>query len=249
MTQSDRLVEVLKQELKHQDKTYEDLSAVLLLSHASVKRLFAEGSFTLTRIEKICDYLGLDFAALVALMEDNSEKLDQLTLEQEQEFASDTKLLCFSHCVQNNWSFDEIIQTYDITEHEGVHMLAKLDKMKLINMLPGNRYSLRISRKFSWIKSGPIQNFFEKQLQAEFFDSKFNKENELRLFVSSNLSATSIDTIIEKLKKLAGEMDDLHHEDKKISIEQKKGMSMMLSLRPWETKVFTELRRAKKNTE
>jgi len=246
MTQSDQLVDVLKLELKQQGKTYEDLADVLSLSHASVKRLFAEGNFTLSRLEKICDYLDTDLVKLITLMEENSEKIDQLTLEQEKEFANDSKLLCFAHCVQNGWSFDEIISTYDISEHEGIHMMAKLDGMKLIDMLPGNRYKLKISRKFSWIKSGPIQNFFEKQLQSEFFDSRFNKQNEIRLFVSANLSNKSVHTIIGKLKKLAGEMDGLHHEDEKLALDQKKGMSMMLSLRPWETKVFTALRRSNK---
>ena len=191
-----------------------------------------------------CRLLISRLVGLVTLMEENLEKLDQLTLEQEMEFARDIKLLCFAHCIQNGWSFDEIVSTYDISQHEGINMMAKLDGMKLVDMLPGNQYKLRISRKFRWIKSGPIQNFFEKQLQAEFFDSRFNKQNEIRLFVSSMLSNNSVETLIGKLKKVAGEMDDLHHEDQKLALDQKQGMSMMLSLRPWETKVFTALRRS-----
>lgn len=246
MTQSDKLINTIKQELKHQGKTYEDLTDVLSLSHASVKRLFAEGSFTLERIETICDYLGLDLVGLVTLMDEQSEKIDQLTLEHEKEFADDSKLLCFAHCILNGWSFDEIIETYDISEHEGINMLAKLDRMKLINMLPGNRYSLLISRKFRWIKGGPIEKFFESQLQADFFDSSFNREHEMRIFVSSMFSDKSVETIMGKLKKLANEFNDLHVEDEKLSLEHKKGMSMMLSLRPWETKVFSALRRSDK---
>jgi transcriptional regulator with XRE-family HTH domain len=246
MTQSDQLVDALKLELKHQGKTYEDLEEVLSLSHSSVKRLFAEGNFTLERIEKICDYLGIDLVGLVTLIEQRSEKIDQLSLEQEQEFANDAKLLCFAHCLLNGWSFEEIIQTYDISEHEGINMMAKLDRMKLINMLPGNRYTLLISRKFSWITSGPIENFFEKQLQSEFFDSKFDKQHEVRLFATSTLSDKSIDIIKVKLNKLANELNDLHLEDEKLSLDKKRGMSMLLSLRPWETKVFKALRRDNK---
>lgn len=99
MSQSDQLIQTLKLELKHQGKTYEDLTDVLGLSHASVKRLFAEGSFTLERVDLVCEYLGLDFVSLVTLMDENSDKIDQLTLEQETEFAEDIKLLCFAHCV------------------------------------------------------------------------------------------------------------------------------------------------------
>jgi hypothetical protein len=51
MGQSDQLIGALKLELKHQGKSYADLKEVLSLSHASIKRLFAEGNFTLKRIE------------------------------------------------------------------------------------------------------------------------------------------------------------------------------------------------------
>jgi DNA-binding Xre family transcriptional regulator len=79
MSQSDQLIQTITLELKHQGKTYEDLTEVLELSHASVKRLFAEGNFTLERIDSICEYLGLDFASLVTLMDENFGKIDQLT--------------------------------------------------------------------------------------------------------------------------------------------------------------------------
>lgn len=113
-------------------------------------------------------------------------------------------------------------------------------------MLPGNRYSLLISRKFRWIKGGPIEKFFESQLQADFFDSSFDRDNEIRIFLSTMLSDKSVETIMGKVKKLANDVNDLHAEDEALSLDHKKGMSMMLSLRPWETKVFRALRRSNK---
>lgn len=243
MNEGERLIEALKFELKQQGKTYADLTEVLDLSHASVKRLFSEGNFTVARLEKVCGFLGTDLAGLIGTMEKQANRIDELTLEQEMELVKDPKLLCFAHALFNKWSFDEIIETYDISEHEGIHMMARLDKMRLIEMLPGNRCRLRISRRFGWIKAGPIQHFFEKQLQTDFFDSTFNKEDEIRLYVTSMLSRGSIDTLIAKLKKLAGEVNDLHLDDERLPKEQKKGVSLVLAFRPWETKVFSNLRR------
>ena len=246
MRESKRLVDTVKRQLKQQGKTYADLTDVLDLSHASVKRLFAEKNFTLERLEKVCNFLGTDLADLIRLMEKNEEKIDQLTLEQEKEFVDDTRFLCFAHALLQRWSFDEIIETYEISEHEGIQMMARLDRMKLIEMLPGNRYKLLISRNFNWIKSGPIQNFFERQLQADYFETKFNKPDELRIFVSSMLSASSLEAIMAKMGKLAGEVNDCHLEDEKLPLERKQGISMVLAIRPWETKVFTALRRDRK---
>lgn len=245
MKQSKRLVKAVKEELRKQRKTYADLMPVLDLSHASVKRLFAENSFTLERLEKICEFLGIEFSDLIQSMEKQAEHIDQLTLEQEMEFARDTRLLCFAHAVLNKWQFEDIISIYDISEHEGIRFLARLDRMKLIEMLPENRYRLLISRDFSWIKSGPIQSFFEKELQADFFNSSFNRDNELRVFVSSMLSEQAIETVIKKMSKLAQEINDLHSEEEKLALDKKRGVSTMLAIRPWETLVFKKMRRAR----
>jgi hypothetical protein len=243
MNESDRLVNTLKLELRKQGRTYADLTGVLNLSHASVKRLFAERSFTLERVELICRYLGMDMAELVHTMEKNAEKIDQLSIEQEHEVVKDEKLLCMAHALLNKWTFEEVIQTYDISELEAIHFMALLDKMKLIEMLPGNRYKLLVSRKFSWIPGGPIQRFFEKQLQSDFFNSSFNKADEARVFVSSMLSRGSVDTLIRLMKKLGDDINELHLQDEKLPLKERHGISVVLAARPWETKVFSALRR------
>jgi len=243
MQESDKLVNTLKLELRKQGKTYADLTEALSLSHASVKRLFAERNFTLERVEIVCCFLGLDIAELVHIMEKNAERLDQLTIEQEQQLVQDEKFLCMAHALLNKWTFGEVIDTYNISEHEGIQFMARLDKMNLIEMLPGNRYKLLVSRKFSWIPAGPIQRFFEKQLQSDFFNSSFNKKDEVRIFASSMLSRGSIDVLIRKIKKLSDEVNELHMEDENLPLTQRKGISLELAARPWEAKVFSALRR------
>ena len=163
MQERDRIVNTLKTELRKQGKTYADLTEVLSLSHASVKRLFSERNFTLDRIETICRFLGMDIAELIHIMEKNSDRLEQLTMEQELQLVTDEKFLCMAHALLNRWTFAEVTETYSISEHEAIQFMARLDKMKLIEMLPGNRYKLLVSRKFNWIPAGPIQRFFEKR--------------------------------------------------------------------------------------
>lgn len=243
MKESKQLVNTLKQELKRQGKTYADLTEVLELSHASVKRVFAECHFTLERLERVCHFLGLDLLELARISEREAEKIDQLTIEQEQELVTDTKFLCVAHALLNRWTVDEITSTYAIDAHEAIRYLARLDRMKLIDLLPGNRVKLLVSHRFSWIKAGPIQHFFEKELQADYFNSTFNKPEELRLFVSSMLSRGSTDLIMEKMKKLADEVNQLHLQDEKLSLESKRGTSVLIAIRPWETRVFSALRR------
>lgn len=245
MRESDLVVETLKSELRRQGRTYRDLVEVLALSHASVKRLFAERAFTLERLETICRFLQIDMAELFRLAEKKQAKLTRLTVEQEQQLVGDTKLLVVAHALLNHWTLDEVLAAYAISEHEAIRILAKLDKLKLIELLPGNRYKLLVSRKFQWLPNGPIQQFFERQLQADFFASSFNRSGERRVFSSAMLSRGSIDKLERLLAKVADDINELHLADEALPLAQRTGVSAVLAMRPWEAKPFTALRRKK----
>lgn len=248
MRESDLVVETLKAELRRQGRTYQDLVDVLELSHASIKRLFAERAFTLERLESVCRFLGLDMAELFRLAEKKQAKLARLSVEQERTLVSDTKLLCLAHALLQRWTLEEVLGTYAIGEHEAVRLLAKLDKLKLIELLPGNRYKLLVSRKFQWLPNGPIQQFFERQLQADFLASSFNQPGERRLFVSVMLARGSIDKAERLLQKTADEINELHLADEALPLTQRRGLSIALAMRPWEAKAFTALRRKPAST-
>ena len=46
-----------------------------------------------------------------------------------------------------------------------------LDRLKFIELLPGNRIRLLVSRAFAWIPDGPIQRLFKSQLSQDFLKS------------------------------------------------------------------------------
>jgi DNA-binding Xre family transcriptional regulator len=69
MRQTNLIVETLKRELRKQGINYQQVAQQLDLSESSVKRLFAERSFTLTRLVQVCELLNLEFSDLVHQME------------------------------------------------------------------------------------------------------------------------------------------------------------------------------------
>ena len=243
VSQTRHIVTSLKKELKARGITYNEVSKCLALSEASVKRLFAEQNFTLERLEKVCTLLDMDIVDLIKATELNKQLTVQLSIEQEKELISDTPLLLVAHNLMNKWTFEEIIDCYKISEAEGIQILARLDRMKIIELLPGNRVKLLISRDFTWHSNGPIQQFFEKQLQAEFFTSRFNGKGEYFRFASSMLSEHSISEMIKKLKKVVHEFNDKNVEDENLPLDQRYGSSLLIGMRPWETKSFSQYRR------
>ena len=166
MPQTKLIIDTLKQELRKKGLTYKQVADRLNLSEASVKRLFAENSFSLARLGQVCGIMNLEIADLIHQMEKNVELTTQLSLEQEAELAGDTKLALMAFFLMNKLEFSDIIRIYDISETEGIRLLAKLDRMRIIELLPGNRVKLMISKNFELIPNGPIPRFHQQKVQT-----------------------------------------------------------------------------------
>jgi hypothetical protein len=177
-------------------------------------------------------------------MQKSIELTTELSREQEEELVSDIKLLLVALLLMNKLQFTDILATYDISEPEGIRLLARLDRMKIIELLPGNRVKLMISQNFRWLPNGPIQKFFESKVQLEFLNSSFNGPGQYRVFVSGMISREGNAEIIRKIQHLAQEMHDLNVESESLPLEQRFGTSLMMAIRPWEINVFSELRRS-----
>lgn len=243
MAQTTAIIDVLKKLLKEQGVTYLQVAQALALSEASVKRLFAERQFSLQRLDRVCALLGLEISDLVRRLE-HDMCIDALALEQEQELVSDSKLLLVAICALNRWSLRQMLENYALSEPEAISKLARLDRMGLIELLPGNRIKPLITHDFNWQKKGPIQRFFESQVQADFFQCHFNQPGELRLFLNGMLSPRSNEAMQQKLRRLALEFRHSHQEDLALPLEQRYGVSMIVAIRPWEVAVFQQYRRA-----
>lgn len=237
------LVDVLKRELKARGVKYAELAMHLRLSEASVKRMFSRRDFTLKRFDDICRYAQIEFADLTRAMVREETLISHLTPEQEKEIVSDRKLFLVAVCALNHVTFDQIIETYDIGAAECVQLLARLDRLKFIELQPGNRVKLLVSRTFAWLPDGPIQRFFNNQAHNEFFRSRFNRPDEFMLVVNGMLSKGSSAEVVERLKRITREFSELHNEDARLPLGERSAMTLLVAVRHWQLQAFAELRR------
>lgn len=246
MSQAAALLKTLKRELKAQGMTYADVASRLELSESSIKRLFSESKISLGRLDALCQIAGMEISDLVQKMGEDRKRIDMLTEQQEREVAADPKLLLVAICVLNLWTFDEIIKIYELSEHECIQLLAKLDRLKLIELLPLNRFRLTVANDFRWIPNGPIQRFFRKEVQPGFMKSTFSGPGEKLVFRNGMLSRGSNATMMKKMDRLVAQFNELHDEDAGLPLEERFGSSLLVAIRPWEFSYFRELRRDSK---
>ena len=243
MAQTSLILDTLKACLKEKGLTYVDVAESLDLSEASVKRLFSEENISLQRLEAICQLLNMEISDLTKIAEDQKNQITELTQEQEAEFVKQPKLFFLAYMLLNDFEFDEVAEHYDIEPLEGIQLLAHLDRIKFIDLLPGNRVKLLTSRNFRWRKNGDIEKLFNQHIRKEFFQSTFSKKDESLQFSAAMLSRTNILLMHQKIEKLVSEFNQLAKQDAKLPFGDREGCSLVGAIRPWEFSMFTELRK------
>lgn len=243
MNQTTLLIAQLKKALKTEGITYKNIAEHLSMSEANVKRMFANEQLTLQRLEVIANLAQLELTDLLKLVEESRQHITNLTAEQEQLLVSDPQLLLVAVSVKNYLSFDDIVNHYQISQSECIQCLAKLDRLNIIELLPNNRIKLLIDQNFSWLRNGPIEQFFQQQIQQQFLASKFKNEQACRLFQFGLLGDTSTQIMLKKIKALAQEFTDLHKQDQLLELNKKHSMGLFLATRPWDLDIFKPMKK------
>lgn len=242
MSMTDSMVGSLKQHMRSQGITYKQAALALNLSEVSVKRLFSEKSFSLSRLETLCELANTDFGELLALAEISLQQQEVLTVQQEQYIVDNPKLLLVGVCIINSFSFDDIIEKYQFNEPELIGIFTALDKLKIIELLPGNRYRLKISPKLHWQPNGPIQRYFVGSLLGELLTDEIKNLDNNMNYVWGRLTKESAKEFSQKIRRLIEDYTQLSAQEYKMPCQDKLTSSLLVVFKEnWEPKVFKKL--------
>lgn len=243
MAQTLAIVTELKRTLKERGLTYADVARRLKLSQASVKRLFSTADFSLERVDEICELLGFEISELVASMAERQVPVTRLTLAQEREIVADPRLLLMTWLVLHRWRLEEITQFFRFTDRELQRCLIRLDRLGIIELQPGNRARLRITRNVSWHPGGPMQKYLHQRPLKEFFESDFSDpRSELRFF-GSVMSDSTFAQIRKAIQHTIKECNELADRDRSLPLSERTGGAYVFALRPWHYSGFDQFRK------
>jgi len=243
MNEARQLIQTIKRQLKIRGLSYCDVASALALSEASVKRLFASGRFTIDRLAQLGQLLGLTLAELAQEAASSEPRLRTLSAAQEDELICDAKLLLVAVCALNHWTLDDIVERYQLSRAECLQRLLRLDHLRLIDLLPGNRVRLNVARDFDWLPKGPIKRFFRTQGQGDFLDNGFAEARDSHHFAHGMLTPDAAARFQAELHRLRQKFAELHEESLAAPLAQRRGMGLLLAMREWEPAGFAALRR------
>ena len=237
------LVALLKKELKAAHMTYADLAHSLGLAESSVKRTLARGDMPLSRLDAICHALKLDFAELARRVADAQPLLKELTAQQEKAVVADKKLLLCAICVLSQWTLEQIASYYRLTEPECIRYFAQLDRLRIIELRPLNRYRLKLAKTFRWRPHGAVMKYFREHVLLDYFAGAFDGDAEGLLLVHGSVSRSVAPVFFDRLQRVAQDFAQQHQADQKLPQHNREGYTLLLAMRRWEFAAFTALRR------
>ena len=243
MSSPANVLSVVRAEMKRVGMTYAMLAQKIGVSESSVKRMFSRHDMTLSRLAEICRAAGIAFDEVLRGAADAAPQEDRLTLEQEESLVADPRLLMVAICCLGQWTLEQIVQTYEITEPECIGYLVRLDRLRLIELRPLNRYRLRVARAFRWLPDGPVQSFFRSQVIDDYFAGRFDGAGEALLCVHGRLSHASAEEVVQRIGQLADALARHHQDDQRLNATSRDGYTLVVGLRSWELAAFTRMRR------
>jgi transcriptional regulator with XRE-family HTH domain len=241
MAQQLLIVAEFKRALRERSLTYADVAKKLNLSVASVKRLFSRGDLSLKRVDSICELLETDLAEVLERARERPAS-KQLTVAQEQEIVSDPKLFLITWLVLNRAPLEDIVRWYTFTEREASRLFYKLDQMKVIELQPGNRVRLLVSRHFTWRAGGPVQRYIHQKLLREFMSSHFAGSQDEFFFHGGVASEAALGEIKLVLRNASRQCAEILERDRGPR-DKRHGAAFLLALRPWKYSGFREFER------
>ena len=236
------IIDALRLHLKARNITYKELGQAIGLSEVSIKRLFTGGDCGLDRLEHICQYLHLELSDLFKTTPRKRKLIRHLSLDQEQEFAHDKKLLMVAVCALNHWSVADIHKHLQFTRSQVQDLLKRLDDMGFLEVQASDRYRLLVASSFGWISGGPIMRMVQS-VSDDFFNDKFEGDGEILRIMNMRVSRPAQAQLKARLEQIALEYEDQARADAHLPLEDRPPLSVCIAVRTWIPEFMRDLYR------
>lgn len=225
------LLAELRRHLRLHGWTARRLSGELGIGEATAKRWLAGRGLTIDRLEQLAGLCDLTLADLARAAEHPGSALPQeLTLAQERALSADTFLAFLFMTILGGTNPDEIARDLAVPAPVMALSLGRLERLALIDQLPGGRVRPLVDRSIVWRKT-PMRALFEEHMKPQFLAMDFSAED--AVFVSGvvKLSPRGAAELGELLERLRRDVQDLAERDRETALLPGQWHGMMAVMR------------------
>jgi transcriptional regulator with XRE-family HTH domain len=236
MSETSKLINGLKSELKTRGLTYKDLAQRLNLSEPSVKRLFAEESFTLERFAKACEVVGTSIHSILKTSDGRDDGgLAHLSLEQEEMLASDPDYFGVFHRLLHGYKMSYVQNRMQLSDAQFTRVLVALDKIGVIDLGPGNVVKFKTPRLIRWDNDGPLMKTYGEKVRQVYFKDPFLGPATYCRFLTGPLSDRVAIIAEDRLRKVCREIEDMWEWDMRSKPKDpRRHHGILVACKPWD---------------
>ncbi len=235
------MMDVLHELLRSRGLRYRDVAAKLEVTERTVTRWFSTDSVDTRVVEQLCDLVQVSFFELCELASKRvSHRISHLTVQQEQALADDELLnYLFAQIVQG-WTYDDFHSELDLPDSLLISALIRLEKIGVIEFLPGNEIRLLTAKDIEWRKNGPYARNINRWLATSLHKPDVDEPDALWAFDQLKLSAASVEVLRQKCEALRQEARKLSDIDRHLNAGKRGWYSIIFSARPVRLRPVTE---------
>lgn len=226
------LLATLRRELRAGGWTAKRIAARFSASEASAKRWLAGRGLTLARFEDLAGLAGLTLAELAEPHPHPARELAQeLTLAQELALSEDSLLSFLFMVIVGGEDWEDFARDFGVPENAIEPALARLEKLALINRLPGGRARALLDRNALWRKS-PLRERFETQMKPQFVSMDFAALDAVYASEVVKLSDAGAARLAEAIERHRREVHRLAEEDRRTALLPRRWHAVLYAARP-----------------
>jgi CRP-like cAMP-binding protein len=221
-----------------------DIASSLDVTERTVTRWLAGRGLTMRALQQLC---GMADITLMELFETAGARLQHeaasLTRRQEQELVDDPIMALFFEHIRYGFPTNDLKDQLGLSDSDRVLALVGLEKLGLIELLPGDRVRLLVSREIRWLKNGPRNRALSESFgrlfgKIDFCDPALISESKV-----VHLSAQSVAHLQDKFDALLKDIIHLSELDRRSGLPNLEWHALLLAARRLPSPPYASLRR------
>ncbi|MDB5396438.1 MAG: family transcriptional regulator [Rhodospirillales bacterium] len=235
------LMGVLRELLRARGLRHSDIAERLNVTERTVTRWFSRDGVDTRVVEQLCDLAGISFFGLCELAGKRIEqRISNMTVKQERMLSEDALLDYLFSQILKGWSTEELRREARIPEAVLVGALIRLEKIGLIELLPGNEIRLLTNKDIKWRPNGPYSRFVNKFLAWSLDNADVSETDAVWVVDALKFSAASRAQLEQKFRKLLQEARELSDIDRRSNAGASEWYTFVLAARPFELGPFSD---------
>ena len=167
------ILTTLRSEMKKRGYGYRHLALVLRVSLPTVKRIFSRNDISLQQLTKACRWLELDLSEVVSTSSSQAKHVvHRFSREQESYFAEHPEYLAYFDALYTQELVAAEIQVkHRLSAKSTQRYLHRLEKLKLIKVLPKNEVKFLIKGALAWERDSKLGKMLSQTLMTQLYQN------------------------------------------------------------------------------